>query len=107
MTTMPPATARPTASTMPTATSVPPGTGVPPTTMVLPHPSAMCQRAARCCALIARYAPMPGAAHRCERLAMARDTDCSRAIGAMAEAILQQGEEPPETCTQPGRGRGR
>jgi hypothetical protein len=38
---------------------------------------------------------------------MARDTDCSRAIGAMAEAILEQGQEPPETCTQPGRGRGR
>ncbi len=84
-----------------TATSETPPTSPP--TPDVPHPSVMCTRALRCCTLLARYAPIRGAASRCAALARARESQCSEAISQFAEAILEQGERPPSVCTQPGR----
>lgn len=100
---VPSASAVPVASGVPAPSGVPSATTTPPPTSAVPHLSTMCTRAYRCCSMLARYAPIRGAAARCAQLQRARDSDCSRAISEFAEAILEQGERPPEMCTQPGR----
>lgn len=99
VTSVPPTGVPPTTASVPATTTVPP-TGVPPTTVV-PHLSAACERAVRCCSLVARYTGVRGARARCAQLARARDAQCSEAIGEIANAIMQEGQRPPEVCTQP------
>ena len=86
---------------------------LPPGVTALPHLSPTCQRAMHCCETAAHEATARGypggrIAHRCPQIYAATNAQCTRAMGEAAEALMQFGVRPPESCTPPGEGgRGR